>query len=228
MEAKQKRKIQVLPNGPYLVTGSIPLSQWRFNGDRKGASTGYRLIQRYEVDESYYLCRCGKSKNKPFCDGSHLEGFDGTETAGHKTYDEMAEKQEGELLDLLDAEKFCAVARFCDTYNTTWNLVNENMTVKTAEIVKQQCADCPSGRLVAVTKDGRRLEPELPEEINVLEDPAGQVHGPIWVKGGIPIVDAEGKMYEIRNRVTLCRCGLSKNKPFCDAMHMKNKGELWD
>ena len=43
--------------------------------------------------------------------------------------------------------------------------------------------------------------------------------GPIWVKGGIRIEGADGKSYEIRNRVTLCRCGQSSNKPFCDGTH---------
>ena len=30
---------------------------------------------------------------------------------------------------------------------------------------------------------------------------------------------ADGTTYEIRNRVTLCRCGASQNKPFCDGSH---------
>ncbi|MEO5901562.1 MAG: CDGSH iron-sulfur domain-containing protein [Ilumatobacteraceae bacterium] len=43
--------------------------------------------------------------------------------------------------------------------------------------------------------------------------------GPIWVRGGIPISSSDGRAYEVRNRVTLCRCGASTNKPFCDASH---------
>jgi len=43
----------------------------------------------------------------------------------------------------------------------------------------------------------------------------------IWVKGGIPIQSSKGFVYEIRNRVTLCRCGKSANKPFCDGTHVK-------
>ncbi|UCF09264.1 MAG: CDGSH iron-sulfur domain-containing protein, partial [Thermoplasmata archaeon] len=44
--------------------------------------------------------------------------------------------------------------------------------------------------------------------------------GPIWVRGRIPIESADGHIYEIRNRVTLCRCGWSSNKPFCDSSHL--------
>jgi len=226
MEQNTEKKIKVLPNGPYQVTGNVPLDQLRLVGGKKGAVTEYKEIQKYKTEETYYICRCGRTKNYPFCDGSHFEGFDGTETASHKTYDEMAETIKGKEIDLMDAEELCAIARFCDTYSTTWNMVEECTDEESKEIIKYQCNHCPSGRLTAVTKEGERVEPILPQEISVLEDIPGEVHGPIWVKGGIPIEDATGKFYPIRNRVTLCRCGKSKNKPFCDGSHMKNKGEL--
>ena len=43
--------------------------------------------------------------------------------------------------------------------------------------------------------------------------------GPIWVRGGVQVVAADGEPYEVRNRQTLCRCGRSQNKPFCDGSH---------
>lgn len=228
MESENKKRIKVLPNGPYEVIGNIPLNQLRFVGDKKGASVGYKEIQKYKVDDTYHLCRCGRTKNYPFCDGSHLSGipFDGTETASHASYAEMSEVTEGKQIDLIDAEELCAVARFCDTYSSTWNLVAKNTDPASVEIIKEQCANCPSGRLTALTKEGKALEPELPQEISLLEDLPAMAHGPIWVKGGIPIEDSKGKTYPIRNRVTLCRCGKSVNKPFCDANHMQNQGEL--
>jgi CDGSH-type Zn-finger protein len=225
MEAKSKKKIKVLPNGPYEVTGSVPLNQLRFVPNQKGASVSYEEILKYPVQETYHLCRCGKSKNKPFCDGEHITtNFEGTETASHKPYKDLADIIEGELVDLMDAESYCAVARFCDTYTSTWNLIN-NIEPKAQEIVIQQCNDCPSGRLTILTKNGRKIEPDLPQEISILEDEIAKVHGPIWVKGCIPIEDGNGQLYAIRNRVTLCRCGKSRNKPFCDAIHMQNKKE---
>ncbi len=230
MNPENKKRIKVLQNGPYQVSGNTPLDQLQFVPERGGASKAYKEIQQYKVDETYYLCRCGRTKNYPYCDGSHFAGipFDGTETAGHKTYDEMSEMIEGQQIDMMDAEELCAVARFCDTYSTTWNLVEESTDPESLKIIKQQCADCPSGRLTPVTKEGVRIDPELPQEISMLEDIAVKAHGPIWVKGGISIEDGNGIMYPVRNRVTLCRCGKSKNKPFCDASHMENKGELND
>lgn len=226
MESSSEKKIKVLPNGPYQVTGSISLNQLRFVSDPKGASVAYEEVRRYPVEATYHLCRCGHSQKKPFCDGSHVGKFDGSETASHQTYEEMAKVIPGNLVDLMDAEELCAIARFCDTYGTTWNLVTEEKDPAALDIIEYQCANCPSGRLTVVTKEGKRLEPHLPQEISVLEDLAMRLHGPLWVKGGIPVEDSRGETYPVRNRVTLCRCGLSHRKPFCDGHHMKNKGEV--
>ncbi len=73
---------------------------------------------------------------------------------------------------------------------------------------------CPSGTLsYALESDGEIVEPDLPREIAVIRD------GPLWVSGGIPVERRDGKPWEIRNRVTLCRCGASQNKPLCDGTH---------
>ena len=71
------------------------------------------------------------------------------------------------------------------------------------------------------TKDA--LEPELAASIGLVQDPARGVSGPLWVRGGIPVVAADGTAYEVRNRVALCRCGASGNKPFCDGSHASIK-----
>jgi hypothetical protein len=70
-------------------------------------------------------------------------------------------------------------------------------------------------------KSGKALEPEFEPAIVLIEDPAQNCSGPLFVKGGIPIEAADGYQYEVRNRVTLCRCGQSRNKPFCDATHIR-------
>ena len=43
--------------------------------------------------------------------------------------------------------------------------------------------------------------------------------GPLWVTGGVPVTMSNGQPLEVRNRVTLCRCGQSKIKPLCDGSH---------
>jgi len=61
----------------------------------------------------------------------------------------------------------------------------------------------------------------------VVDDPTPHGGGPLGLRGGIPVIAADGFAYEVRNRVTLCRCGQSKNKPFCDGTHaaIKFRGE---
>lgn len=46
-------------------------------------------------------------------------------------------------------------------------------------------------------------------------------NGSLIIDGDFQIVDKNGNEYDLggREKVTLCRCGLSKNKPFCDGSH---------
>ena len=78
---------------------------------------------------------------------------------------------------------------------------------------------CPSGSyLYALTPDGDDVEPDLPVAIAVTEEEYG-IAGPLWVTGGIPVRRADGRRFETRNRVTLCRCGQSEARPLCDGTH---------
>ncbi len=217
-----KEKIKVLKDGPYKVSGNVPLDHLHFVADNNGNSIGYKKTESFPEKEVYCLCRCGHTHDKPYCDGAHETiHFDGTETASHQEYKQMAETIEGKQLDLMDAEELCAGARFCDTKGSTWNLIQRSELERAKDIAVQQCADCPSGRLTPVTKKGEIIEPNLPKEISILEDIAAETHGPLWVKGGITIEDANGNNYPERNRMTLCRCGKSSNKPFCDGNHLR-------
>jgi CDGSH-type Zn-finger protein len=47
----------------------------------------------------------------------------------------------------------------------------------------------------------------------------GPIMGPLWVTGSISVERSDGMTLETRNRVTLCRCGLSNIKPLCDGTH---------
>jgi len=95
---------------------------------------------------------------------------------------------------------------------------------KQRELVIHEVVRCPSGRLVLRDKKtGKPVEPEIEPSIAIVEDPEKKRSGPIWVRGGIPVESASGSRYEARNRVTLCRCGVSENKPFCDGRHLKSK-----
>ena len=217
-----KHKIKVTKNGPYMVSGGVPLSEQSMCVDTDGQCHGWKEGKKYPVQENYALCRCGHSQNKPFCDGSHLKvKFDGTEEAVHSPYLEQASEIDGPGFKLTDAEDFCAGARFCHRAGGTWKLTEESGNPDARQKAIEEACDCPSGRLVAWNKDGKAIEPDLEPSIGLVEDTQTGEIGPIWVRGGIPIESADGTTYEVRNRVTLCRCGKSSNKPFCDGSHLK-------
>jgi CDGSH-type Zn-finger protein len=179
----------------------------------------------FNLKGSNRLCRCGHSKVKPFCDGTHLKvKFDGTETASRLPYAKQAEQFDGPTMVLSDAENLCAFARFCDPEGKIWSLIESTDDPRVHELVIREAMHCPSGRLVLHDKEiGVEIEHKLPVSIGVVEDPALHCSGPLWVRGSVAIESFDGKKYETRNRVTLCRCGASGNKPFCDGSHASIK-----
>jgi len=207
-----------------VVTGNVPLEEDIIL--YKGQENKYAKGQTLPQAEEYALCRCGKSKNMPFCDGSHSKvQFDGTEKASKEPYLNQAELIEGPDLALTDAAELCAFARFCHkAHGDVWNMTEESDNSKNREEAIRAACDCPAGRLVVWDKQTREaIEPAYTPSIVILQDTDRQCSGPIWVRGGIPIESSDGSIYEIRNRVTLCRCGESTNKPFCDASHVTTK-----
>ena len=216
-----EHSIAIMHNGPYLVSGSIPLSLQTIKPDDEGGSTEWVEGKAFSTPAQYALCRCGASKKKPFCDGTHATiGFDGTETANRAPIMDQAERLDGPTMQLADARELCASGRFCDPHDRVWNQVKHTDDPEVRAQFIQQVQNCPAGRLIAIDKaTGQSLEPTLSLSIGLVEDPIWGCSGPLWVRGGIPVIGADGHAYEVRNRMTLCRCGRSKNKPFCDGTH---------
>ncbi|HEX6561390.1 MAG TPA: CDGSH iron-sulfur domain-containing protein [Nitrososphaera sp.] len=217
-----EKKIIVSKNGPYLVSGGIPISMQTITPNKEGFSWDWTEGRTFDAQSSEYaLCRCGQSKNKPFCDGTHEKiGFEGKETATRKPYVRQAKKYDGPTMVLSDAENLCAFARFCDPEGQIWNLIEQTDNPAARDLVIREANHCPAGRLVVHDKKtGKEIEHKLTPSIGVVEDPALGCSGPLWIRGGIPIESPDGKRYEVRNRVTLCRCGASSNMPFCNGSH---------
>ena len=221
--------VQITENGPYMVSGGLPLRKQTIGTNPAGESVKWIEGHPHPVQATYALCRCGQSASKPFCDGSHVKvNFDGTETASREPYQKQAKVMEGPVLSLPDVENLCAFARFCDPNGQVWNLVNETDDPGAKKNFVRQVGECPSGRLVAWDNStGQAIEPKYEASIGLIEDPANQCAGPLWLRGGVQVIGSDGFRYEVRNRVTLCRCGASQNKPFCDGMHasIKFQGE---
>jgi CDGSH-type Zn-finger protein len=210
-------RIEIEENGPYRVSGGVPIARTAQVETEYGEPVGW-VPDEYLADpgDVYKLCRCGRSADKPFCDGSHeREEWDGAETAPRSTISERRyEFPAGEGTISFDLAT-CEHAGFCGDRFTNWRrLAREADDPAVRERLMQMVRLCPSGALeIQPEADGEQLEPALPVSVDVVRD------GPLWVRGRVPVTSADGETYEVRNRMTLCRCGHSETKPFCDGSH---------
>jgi CDGSH-type Zn-finger protein len=217
-----KPRIVIVKNGPYQVTGNVSLEEDVMVIGADGEPERWAKGKPYPAAGRCSLCRCGASEHPPFCDGGHLRiGFNGSETADHLEDPQGLDRTPGPAVDLTYSTKLCAEARFCHRGQGAWDLAEHSDDPAKREMAIQEACDCPSGALTAWDKKtGGAIEPGLETSIGLVENPRAGLSGPLWVKGGIPVESSDGTVYETRNRVTLCRCGASKNMPFCDGAHV--------
>jgi CDGSH-type Zn-finger protein len=204
--------VTVTANGPLVVSGTIPLYRRRAVQSEHGEPLTWDTTQTFRSREGYALCRCGQSGRKPYCDGSHSRGFVAEDTATG-SYDERSTELGGTGLIVRDDRSICVHAGFCGNRVTNvWDAVGntESSTVR-AEVIAM-VERCPSGALT-YRFDDHDVEPLFPLAISVVDD------GPLWLTGGLSVTIEDGATLETRNRVTLCRCGESANKPLCDGSH---------
>jgi CDGSH-type Zn-finger protein len=171
-----------------------------------------------DASESIYLCRCGASKNKPYCDGSHnAAGFSDRRV---RTERGSAREFAGREITVIDDFSLCAHAGECvDGAPATFFTKGPDgrASLPDASPVEQVIATirrCPSGSLLY--KIGGKLEDAYAGETAVRVEKDGPLH--------VQRVKLEGAARPAtENHFTLCRCGASLNKPFCDGMHAKVK-----
>jgi CDGSH-type Zn-finger protein/uncharacterized Fe-S cluster protein YjdI len=82
------------------------------------------------------------------------------------------------------------------------------------EEVREIVERCPTGALTYVDKAGAPESAPRENHLTVAND------GPLYLTGALDIEGAPQDMPGVRFRVALCRCGASKNKPFCDNSHV--------
>ena len=84
-----------------------------------------------------------------------------------------------------------------------------------ADEVEAAVAQCPSGAR-------RARRPGAPETRTEPLEVKAAAGGPLLIRGGVRVLDAEGNVLYEGDRAALCRCGGSANKPFCDGTHRTN------
>lgn len=221
-----KPRIIPLSNGPYyLINDPNPKVVYNlqdFKGEPLSTTVGIAL------------CRCGESKNKPFCDGTHIVvGF----SSANKIWEEnendddtkktaIKDKRQdylGKKIIIHDNRKICSHAAECvKNLPSVFRLGSKpwiNSDGSNLNDIIDTIRKCPSGAL-SYSIDG--VEYRDPEE---QRNPTITVskNGPYHITGGVELIGeniqfGEGASIE---HYTLCRCGASENKPFCDGEHRK-------
>jgi CDGSH-type Zn-finger protein len=213
----EEPRVEVTVDGPYRVVGEVPLVRTAQVETEYGEPIDWEPDTPVETPpEPYDLCRCGRSSRQPFCDATHeREPFDGMEVADRRGFDDRAYPYRGGDLTMFDDRTLCTRAGYCgDRFRNVWAMIADAADPEIAERIRHMSKLCPSGRLVTQPIEAtERDELDYQPSVGVIRD------GPLWVRGGVTVVAADGTAYEVRNRVTLCRCGNSRNKPFCDGSH---------
>jgi CDGSH-type Zn-finger protein len=221
-----QKRIVVTRNGPYIVEGGIPLvAKIQVVSEHGEPLSWHKQGEVAAIDGEYHLCRCGKSSDKPFCDGTHCRvNFDGTEAADTNLTEARAVSYpRGTGILVTKDAALCMQAGHCGLLNMGMRqLVAATQDTKIRSLVMAMVERCPSGALsYRLEAGGPIIEPDLPQQVAITTEITsdGPIAGPLWVTGGIPVERADGQPFETRHRVTLCNCGQSGCKPLCDGTH---------
>ena len=204
----EKPNITCQPNRSLLVKGLDNLQN----------SKGEEL----PTESMIALCRCGHSETKPFCDGTHKKvGFTDEKLSDGSNH--KKENYAGRQITIHDNRGICAHAGICtDQLASVFRLRQEPWidpdgaeVEKIIETIKQ----CPSGALSYTMNDVEYREQDRPAMIYISKN------GPYYVQGGVELQGVPQSDYPSKEHYALCRCGQSKNKPFCDGSHWAVKFE---
>ncbi len=199
---KNSTTITPLKDGPLLVEGLNA-----FEG----------VDGQIEITQEMALCRCGQSKNKPFCDGVHVAyGF--TDERGENEDDERLVFP-GDPITIYENVAICSHAGYCPNGKPDkWRPKTKNGGFTDEELI-EKISKCPSGTLSYAhgTTEHRNPKAGRPRKIRMRKD------GPFEIEGGIELQNTKWGEGASREHYALCRCGASKMKPFCDGTH----DEVW-
>ena len=207
MNSDKKSSITPTTNGPYLV------KHLKDFANQKGP---------IGTKETMALCRCGGSANKPFCDGTHAKiGFSSAKLEGR--VEDKRENYQGKKITIHDNRGICAHAGRCtDGLPSVFRLKEEpwiDPDATSADEIIATIQKCPSGALSYSVDDVEHRDRDGEPTIFVAPN------GPYVVSGGPDLSDTIRLEGTSQEHFTMCRCGGSKNKPFCDGTHWHIKFE---
>ncbi len=203
MREKDRPVIDVIPNGPLVVSGLENMT----------APSGKPIAATRPV---MALCRCGRSGEKPYCDGTHGKvGWTDDKKPGRQP--DRLDTYKGKKIVIHDNRGVCSHAGFCtDGLPKVWRMGVEPwidpdgaVPEKIIEIIQK----CPSGALSYSIDGVLHNAQDRNPGIHLAED------GPYVIVGGPKLETRTDEATTSPEHYTLCRCGESKNKPFCNGSH---------
>jgi CDGSH-type Zn-finger protein len=203
-----KPRIAAMPNGPcYLINDPQPVEVPNLVRQSGATCANVRGVA---------LCRCGGSKNKPFCDGTHSAiGFSDRKLSDGA--DNRRSRYAGTRVTIFDNRAICSHAGHCtDGLKSVFLHGKEPWIDPDGAAVEEVIATirkCPSGALSYAINGVEAKDVERPSKVVVTDN------GPYAVSGGIELMGVAFGDGASKEHYTLCRCGASKNKPFCDGSH---------
>ncbi len=173
------------------------------------------------------LCRCGHSVTRPLCDGTHSKiGF-----TGKKEDDRVPDRldvYQGRNITIYDNRGVCSHRGYCteelpSVFNTTGIEPWIDPDGATPEEIIEICRKCPSGALSFSLPGGERTQGVDRDPMIAIAPRRYGSDGPYDFMGGIEFSDPDNSRPECTEHYALCRCGASKNKPFCSGQHWNIK-----
>lgn len=197
-------KISFKPNGPIVLsTDGEPFPVLH-------SATGADI----QPEKAVFLCRCGASRNKPNCDGSHVRA--GYSDANHCTRDALL-TAEAPGIAVHFNRAICSGAGECVrnlpavfvSGAKDWIRPDQASVDEVVATVRR----CPSGALT-YSMDGRTVTRDETEvSVRIV------ANGPYEITGPVDIDTPRWSTNASRTCFALCRCGKSANAPFCDYSH---------
>jgi CDGSH-type Zn-finger protein len=201
-------KISCLPNGPYYLLNDLrPTVVANLRREDGSSCATVRGVA---------LCRCGGSSNKPFCDGTHAKiGF--SDRIDAEPSRDRRDAYVGKSITIFDNRSICAHAGFCtERLKSVFRMGVEpwiDPDSAAVEAIIATIEKCPSGALSYARNGVEALPPTREPMVTVTNN------GPYAITGAIELEPVEFGEGASKEHYTLCRCGGSKNKPFCDGTH---------
>jgi len=198
-----KPSIKAQSNGPLLISGIPEIKQV----DGESIAT----------KQTAALCRCGASKKKPFCDGSHNKIGFSDQISSDRTEDKF-ESYQGKDISIHYNKLLCSHAGICgnlkavfDPNRTLWIDPDKGAVDEIKKVIKA----CPSGALSFSEGENNPPQHLVSNECCMSIETDGPYH-----VSGITLETTDAMQGSSSEKYVLCRCGTSKNKPYCDGSHV--------